>query len=112
LPKPRRETEAQKDNTTMNEDTPDVRFNRRFIAYFAVGLCLAAMSYIGAITFVSFPKDNAQYANTVLGFIMGTVMASPIAFFFGSSKSSQAKDQMIASALPLPDPPREPPANP
>lgn len=83
-----------------DEDTPDVRFNRRFIAYFAVGLCLAAMAYIGAITFIPFPKDNAQFANTVLGFIMGTVMASPIGFFFGSSKSSQAKDEMIASAIP------------
>lgn len=93
-----------------DDDTPDSRFNRRFIAYFAVGLCLAAMAYIGAITFVSFPKDNAQFANTVLGFIMGTVMASPIGFFFGSSKSSQAKDEMIAQALPGSDAP--PPAAP
>lgn len=75
-------------------------FNRRFIAYFAVGLCLAAMLYVAAVTFLPIPKDNARFADTVLGFILGTVMATPIAFFFGSSKSSGVKDAAILDMLP------------
>ncbi len=77
----------------MNDD--DIKFNRRFLAYFAVGLCLVAMGYVVAITFLPIPKDNAQYASTALGFILGTVFATPLAFHFGSSKSSQAKDQAL-----------------
>lgn len=78
-------------------------FNRRFLAYFAVGLCIAAMAYVAAITFLPLPKDNARFADTVLGFILGTVMATPIAFFYGSSKSSQAKDATIQTMLPTED---------
>lgn len=78
-------------------------FNRRFLAYFAVGLCVAAMAYVAAITFLPLPKDNARFADTVLGFILGTVMATPIAFFYGSSKSSQAKDATIQTLLPTKD---------
>lgn len=78
-------------------------FNRRFLAYFAVGLCAAAMAYVAAITFLPLPKDNARFADTVLGFILGTVMATPIAFFYGSSKSSQAKDETIQTMLPTKD---------
>ena len=78
-------------------------FNRRFLAYFAVGLCVAAMAYVAAITFLPLPKDNARFADTVLGFILGTVMATPIAFFYGSSKNSQAKDATIQTLLPTKD---------
>ncbi len=83
----------------MNDDTDSI-FNRRFLAYFAIGLCLAAFGYVVAITFVTIPKENARFADTVLGFILGTVMATPIAFFYGSSKSSQAKDKAIRELLP------------
>ena len=78
-------------------------FNRRFLAYFAVGLCIAAMAYVAAITFLPLPKENARFADTVLGFILGTVLATPIAFFFGSSKSSQAKDATIQTMFPTKD---------
>ncbi len=82
----------------MNNDD-DLKFNRRFLAFFAVGLCLAAMGYVVAITFLPIPKDNTQYASTALGFILGTVFATPLAFHFGSSKSSQSKDAAINAQL-------------
>lgn len=75
-------------------------FNRRFLAYFAAALCLCAMAYVAAITFIPLPEGNARFADTVLGFILGTVMATPIAFFYGSSKSSQQKDATIQDMLP------------
>lgn len=80
-------------------ESDDSRFSRRFLAYFAAGLCIVAMAYVSAITFLPLPKENARFADTVLGFILGTVMATPIAFFFGSTKSSQAKDAVIAAKV-------------
>ena len=92
----------------MNDD--DAKFNRRFLAYFAVWLSVAAMAYVAAVTFGNVPKDNARFADTVLGFILGTILATPIAFFYGSSKSSQAKDQALQAMLPAtpaaPEPPK------
>jgi hypothetical protein len=92
----------------MNDD--DTRFNRRFLAYFAIGLCVAAMAYVACITFLVVPTANVRFADTVLGFILGTVLATPIAFFYGSSKSSQAKDAVITAMVPPPDfpPPTDP----
>lgn len=83
----------------------DDPFNRRFLAYFSVGLCIAAMAYVGAVTFIPIPKDNARFADTVLGFVLGTVMATPIGFYFGSSKSGQAKDETIKDMLTKKDAP-------
>ena len=46
----------------MNDD--DSKFNRRFLAYFAVGLCIAAMAYVAAITF-RFMPERSVYAYTL-----------------------------------------------
>lgn len=83
----------------MNDDTEST-FNRRFLAYFAVGLCAASFGYIVAITFIPIPQGNQRFADLVLGAIIGTTLATPIAFFYGSSKSSQAKDKAIRELLP------------
>lgn len=81
----------------MND--PDL-FNRRFLAYFAVGLVVAGMTYLAAITFIPIPEANIRFADTILGFIIGTLVAAPIAFFYGSSKGSQAKDEALRGMLP------------
>ena len=74
-------------------------FNRRFLAYFAVFLVIASMIYIGAITFLVIPKENQRFADTVLGFLLGTLIGTIIAFFYGSTKSNQDKDQTIKGQL-------------
>lgn len=82
----------------MNDD--DIKFNRRFLAYFAVGLSVAGMAYVAAVTFMAVPTSNVRFADTALGFIMGTILASPIGFFYGTSKSAQAAQQTIREMLP------------
>lgn len=89
----------------------DSKFNRRFLACFALLLFGFAGAYIWAITFYAVPKGSERFADTALGFILGTVLATPIAFYFGSSKSSQAKDTAlaeIATAPPVPPVPAAP----
>ncbi len=86
------------DSTPKTPLTPaeqESLFNRRFLAYFAFFLTAAGMAYVVGITFGNVPKDNAQYANIVLGFIMGTVIGVPVGYFYQSSKSNQAKDATI-----------------
>ena len=74
-------------------------FSKRFTYIFASLWSLAASAYIGAITFSTIPPDNVRFADTILGFILGTVIATIINFFYGSSKQSQAKDSTIAEAV-------------
>lgn len=83
-------------NTALNQT--DV-FSKRFIYYFAIMWTLAAMIYIGFITFATIPENNIRFADTILGFLLGTVVAQIIAFFYGSSKSPQAKDDVISQMI-------------
>lgn len=74
-------------------------FSKRFVYYFAIGWSLFSVLYIGFITFVNIPAPNVRFADTILGFILGTVIATIVNFFFGSSKQSQAKDAALAEAI-------------
>jgi len=73
----------------------DDSFAKHFIYYFATFWSCCAALYIGFITFGVIPEDNVRFADTILGFILGTVIASIMNFFFGSSKSSRDKTDLM-----------------
>jgi hypothetical protein len=68
-------------------------FAKRFIYVFATFWSIFAASYIGFITFGHIPEDNQRFADTILGFLLGTVVATILQFFFGSSMGSKEKDK-------------------
>ena len=72
---------------------------RRFIYFYAVFWSVCSAVYIGFITFGEIPKDNVRFADTILGFLLGTIVATIINFFYGSSKGSQDKTAAIAKEL-------------
>ena len=74
-------------------------FSKRFVYYYATYWSVAACIYIGFITFGNIPEANIRFADTILGFILGTVIAQIANFFFGSSSSSQSKDRLIKSVV-------------
>lgn len=82
--------------TAINSDD---QFVRRFIYYFAIFWAICAVAYIGFITFGEIPKDNVRFADTILGFLLGTIMASIVNFFYGSSKGSHDKTSVIAKEI-------------
>lgn len=71
----------------------DDLFSKRFIYYFAIFWSIFAAGYIGFITFGTIPVDNQRFADTILGFLLGTVVATILQFFFGSSMGSKDKDK-------------------
>lgn len=77
----------------------DDKFVKRFIYYFAIFWAVVAIGYIVAITFINIPEDNIRFADTILGFLLGTIVSQIIAFFYGSSKSSQNKDDVIKAVV-------------
>lgn len=80
----------------MKSDDPVVR---RFIYFYAIFWSVASAIYIGFITFGEIPKDNVRFADTILGFLLGTIVATIINFFYGSSKGSQDKTAALAKEL-------------
>jgi hypothetical protein len=71
----------------------DDLFAKRFIYVFATFWSIFAASYIGFITFGTIPEENQRFADTILGFLLGTVVATILQFFFGSSMGSKEKDK-------------------
>lgn len=91
----------------MNKNTADARamqvaalgqddkFSKRFVYMFAAGWSIVAVVYIFMITFMSIPAANVRFADTVLGFLLGTIVATIINYFYGSSKSSADKNEVM-----------------
>ncbi len=71
-------------------------FSKRFVYYFATYWSVMSSMYIGWITFGTIPVDNVRFADTCLGFILGTLVASIVTYFFGSTKGSDNKNTTIA----------------
>jgi uncharacterized membrane protein YwzB len=68
---------------------------RRFVYLFAAFWSLFATSYIVLITVAEIPEKNIRFVDVVLGFILGTVVATILNFFFGSSQSSKDKTKEL-----------------
>jgi hypothetical protein len=68
-------------------------FSKRFTMYLKMFWSVSAVAYVGFITFGSIPEPNVRFADTILGFILGTVVATMLNFWFGSSIGSKEKDK-------------------
>ena len=66
-------------------------FSKRFIYYLASFWSAVSALYVFLITFIDIPEDSVRFADTCLGFILGTVIATIINFFYGSSMGSKIK---------------------
>lgn len=86
----------QMNQESMKSDDPVVR---RFIYFYAIFWSVASAVYIGFITFGEIPKENVRFADTILGFLLGTIVATIINFFYGSSKGSQDKTAALTKEL-------------
>lgn len=75
------------------------KFSKRFVYWFAAFWSLSACAYIAFITFGEIPANNVRFADTILGFVLGTLIATIIQFFYGSSRSSSGKTEVMASLL-------------
>ena len=74
----------------MQSDDPLVR---RFVYYFIAFWSILSSIYIGCITFIDIPDENVRFADTILGFVLGTMVASMFQFLLGSSLGSRNKDK-------------------
>lgn len=75
------------------------RFSKRFVYYLASFWSLCAAAYIAFVTFGTIPPDNVRFADTILGFLLGTVIATILNFFLGSSEGSKDKTEALKDAI-------------
>ena len=56
-----------------------------FTYWFAWFWAIVSVVYFFSVTFFSLPPDGVNFANIILGFLLGTAVSTIINFFFGAS---------------------------
>ena len=73
----------------MDSDDPLVR---RYIYYFITFWSIFAAIFIPSLIWVDIAESNIRFADTILGYVMGTMVTSMFSFLLGSSMGSRMKD--------------------
>jgi hypothetical protein len=96
-------TSKEEKMTLANENTIDARsmqesanlqedrFTKRAVYYLAFIWSGAGIAYIFSVSFIAIPENNQRLVDTITGFLLGTIIAAIINFFFGSSHGSKIK---------------------
>lgn len=71
-------------------------FSKRFVYYLSSFWSVISAVYIFFITFLEVPLSSVRYADTILGFLLGTIIASIINYFLGSSFGSDKKTELMS----------------
>lgn len=69
-----------------------LKLNDKFLRTLAFLWSAFAIFYITAISFFSIPEANIRFVDTIIGFLLGTIISAIIQFFYGSSLGSKEKD--------------------
>lgn len=77
---------------------------RTFVFLLSGFWSLVGAAYIGAVTFLDIPEKNFRIVDTVLGFLLGTIVATVMNYWLGSSSGSAAKNEIIAKSKPANEP--------
>jgi len=72
----------------------DDKFSKRFVYYYAAITTILTFVYIFWITFGTIPTANIRFADTILGFLIGSIISVIINFFYGSSQGSKDKSKL------------------
>jgi hypothetical protein len=81
-------TEQEKDFKDVHVDlvTKGDRVATHFTYWFAWFWGVISAVYFFAVTFLPIPPAGENFANIILGFLLGTAVSTIINFFFGSSE--------------------------
>lgn len=58
----------------------------------AVLIMMIGMLYVFGVTFIELPQTGIDHSKTALGFILGTVLAIPIGYYWGNSSKKEQGD--------------------
>lgn len=75
--------------------TQDDKFSKRFVYYFIIAWSIFSMAFIVGVTFFEIPSESVRFADTILGFILGTAIASVFQYMVGSTRGSESKNEAI-----------------
>ena len=73
---------------------PIVKKHGVFEMFFAVLVTLLVSGFFYGVTFTAIPKGNMRIVDTILGFLLGSVVSPLVVWAFRSSKAQTDKENM------------------
>lgn len=70
-------------------------FSKRFIYYFTIGLTVLTFAFNFCFFWIQYPERNHDIVNMIAGVINTGCLVNIINFFYGSSKSSEKKQEVL-----------------
>ena len=70
-------------------------FGGKFTNLYAAGITVYGLFFITLFLFISMPEGNKEICHTILGFVLGTMLTTAVAYVLGSSKSSSEKTGLL-----------------
>ena len=83
-------------NTALGQDD---KFSKRFVYFLAMAIVALTFAFDFTMFFVKYPSENRDVINMVAGVLNTTCLATIIGFYYGSSKSSGQKDEMMKQII-------------
>lgn len=82
-----------------NADRADARasmntsnINRYFVHGLTAFWSLTASLLIFSLVFFDIPESNVRFADTIIGFVLGTIIATMMGFYYGSSSKESERE--------------------
>lgn len=72
-------------------------FSKRFVYYFSAAWSVFAMVFMLVVTLCDIPEKNTNTVNIIIGFLLGTAVASIFSFFLGTTQANKTKDSTISA---------------
>lgn len=79
----------------MKNNLEEQEFTNKFMLFWAAGSMFLFFVYIFSITFLHIPAANQKFADTIIGFLAGTLVSTVVNFYYGSSNASKIKDKTL-----------------
>lgn len=79
------------------EQVKKIPFVKNFMrGLLAVTWSVFVMFWLFNVTFKDIPKENIRIVDTILGFLMGTIIGGIFGYYFATSQSSTDKSEVIS----------------
>lgn len=69
----------------MSDNAEHKKAHNAFLYGFAYLWSVSSIVYIFCVSFVAVPEKNIRVVDTIVGFLLGTIIAGLIGYFYGAS---------------------------
>lgn len=84
---------ANADRANARASMNKSKINQLFVHGLATFWSIASIVFVFGVVFTEIPEANVRFADTIIGFVLGTIIATIIGFYYGASNPPEQPQQ-------------------